>query len=216
MRIAREAWPFSLPLLLASLVLAFLHWPLSAGLVLVFALGVLLFFRIPRYRFEGLSEMILAPAWGVVTRVDRVQMEELGAAPGHRIVTFLSVFDVHVQRSPSEGGVLKTEYTRGKKVAAFRADAGEVNERRLTVIERPDGDRLAIVQIAGLIARRVVTYLKPGDQVHRGDLIGLIRFGSRVDLIVPATYSVLVRPGQRVRGGETVMARTDARGVTPS
>lgn len=214
MRIAREAWPFSLPLMLVAAVLAALHWPWSGGIVFLVALGVLLFFRIPPYRYEGSDRFVLAPAWGVITRIDEVDVPEISTLPCHRIVTFLSVFDVHVQRSPVAGRVLRTEYTRGKKIAAFRVEAGEVNERRLTVIGCANGDRLAVVQIAGLIARRVVTYLEPNDRIRRGDLIGLIRFGSRVDLIVPAGYEILVEPGQRVRGGETVMARAVGQGDT--
>lgn len=212
MRIAKEAWPFSLPLMLVAALLATLQRPWSAGILFLVGVGVLLFFRVPPYRFEGSDRSVLAPAWGVITRIDDIEGGEICNLPCRRIVTFLSVFDVHVQRSPVEGQVLSTEYTRGKKIAAFRTEAGEVNERRLTVIGRASGDRIAVIQIAGLIARRVVTYLETGDRVRRGDLIGLIRFGSRVDLIVPASYEILVEPGQRVRGGETVMARAVEQG----
>jgi len=207
MRFAHEAWPFVLPLVALSAILAWAGWSWSSALAFVLAIGMLIFFRIPSFRFVGTEDAILAPAWGLVTRIDSVMIPELGAQPAQRIVTFLSLFDVHVQRSPCAGRVMKSRYARGRKVAAFRADAGEINERRMTILQREDGDCIALTQIAGLVARRVVTYVAAGVDVDRGQLIGLIRFGSRVDLIVPATYAVLVKAGQRVRGGATIMAR---------
>jgi phosphatidylserine decarboxylase len=216
MRIARQAWPFALPLAALSAVLAAAGWIWTSALACALGIGVLLFFRIPAYHFTGPDDAILAPAWGIITRIDEVTIGELGERPAHRIVTFLSVFDVHVQRSPCAGRVVLTRYHRGRKIAAFREDAGEVNERRLTILERAAGDRLAICQIAGLVARRVVTYLASDQSVERGDLIGMIRFGSRVDLILPDTYAVLVEPGQRVHGGATIMARPKTEEVPTS
>jgi phosphatidylserine decarboxylase len=107
---------------------------------------------------------------------------------------------------PAAGEVIVSRYARGRKVAAFREDAGEVNEKHLTVIRRPDGDLIGVRQIAGLLARRVVCYLKEGDRVHRGQSMGLIKFSSRVDLLVPESYRVLVKKGDRVKNGATSMA----------
>jgi phosphatidylserine decarboxylase len=149
---------------------------------------------------------VLAPADGLVTRVDTIEDPETGSGRYHRIVTFLSVFDIHVQRVPAAGEVIVSRYTRGRKVAAFREDAGDVNEKHLSVIRRPNGDLLGVRQIAGLLARRVVCYLKEGDHVHRGQSMGLIKFSSRVDLLVPESYRVLVKKGDRLKNGATPVA----------
>jgi phosphatidylserine decarboxylase len=213
MKFANEGWPFVLPFLFLAGVLFFLGRPGWGTAALVVGLLVLLFFRDPKRVYEGDAGFVLAPADGLITRVDTV--EDSGVGPGryHRIVTFLSVFDVHVQRVPAAGEVLVSRYTPGRKVAAFREDAGEVNEKHLTVIRRPDGDLLAVRQIAGLLARRVVCYLKEGDRVHRGQSMGLIKFSSRVDLLVPESYRLLVKKGDRVKNGATPMAKPEKEAV---
>ena len=206
MRFAPEGWPFVIP----WLALALLLWPLGqprwALVGLFLALVAALFFRDPTRRFDGPSDILVAPADGKILRVEVVESDFAGGRSMQRIVTFLSVFDVHVQRSPIAGEVVETNLRRGAKVAAFRDDAGEVNEQRLTVLRSASGDLVGVVQIAGLLARRVVGYLEQGERVDRGQRLGLIKFGSRVDLIVPAGYIIAVRPGDRVRAGETPMA----------
>jgi phosphatidylserine decarboxylase len=123
------------------------------------------------------------------------------------VVTFLSVFDVHVQKTPAAGEVVASRHTRGKKLAAFRHEAGEVNEQHLTVIETPAGGRVGVRQIAGLLARRVVCHLREGQGVARAQPMGLIKFGSRVDVLVPeASHRVTVERGDRVKNGLTVIA----------
>ena len=206
MKFAKEAWPFVLPFLLvggALLVLGYPGW--GAGLA-VAGLLVLLFFRDPRRSYDGEAGIVLAAADGLITRVDEIEDPEVGPGRHQRIVTFLSVFDVHVQRVPATGEVTASRYKAGRKVAAFREDAGDVNEKHLTVLRRENGDLVGVRQIAGLLARRVVCYLKEGDQVRRGQSMGLIKFGSRVDLLVPAGYRVLVKKGDRVKNGVTPMA----------
>jgi len=206
MKFAKEAWPFVLPFaFLAGLLFVLGHsaWAVTA---LVVGLLVLLFFRDPARHYEGEAGVVLAPADGLITRVDVIEDPEIGPGRFHRVVTFLSVFDIHVQRSPVAGEVAASRYAAGRKVAAFREDAGDVNEKHLSVLRRPNGDRVGVRQIAGLLARRVVCYLKEGDQVHRGQLIGLIKFSSRVDLLVPESYTVLVKKGDRVKNGQSPMA----------
>lgn len=207
MKFASESWPFVLPFVaLAGILFAFGH-PRWAAFAAVFALAVLLFFRDPRRSFSGESGLVIAPADGLITRVDTIEDPALGPGRWHRIVTFLSVFDVHVQKAAVEGKVVTSLHVPGRKVAAYREDAGDVNEKHLTVIQRANGDRVGIRQIAGLFARRVVCYLKEGDEVHRGQPMGLIKFGSRVDILVPESYRVLVQKGQRLRNGETPVAQ---------
>jgi phosphatidylserine decarboxylase len=205
-RFAREALPFVAPLALLAIVLAAAGWRRTAVLAGLAAVAVLLFFRIPRRPPVLEPGVLVAPANGVVTRVDRVTEPSLGEAPYQRIVTFLSVFNVHVQRSPVAGRVIDCVYTPGRKIAAFRADAGEVNENHWTVLEDERGRRIGVKQIAGLLARRVVSYCELGRSFERGELIGLIKFGSRVDLYVPADYELKAVPGQRLVEGQSVVA----------
>jgi phosphatidylserine decarboxylase len=206
MKFAREGWPFVLPFLLLAGVLFLLGRPGWGTGLLVAGLAVLLFFRDPRRAYGGETGTVLAPADGLITRIDQVQDPEIGPGTFHRVVTFLSVFDVHVQKTPVEGDVVLSRYAVGRKVAAFRADAGEVNEKHLTVLRRANGDLVGVRQIAGLLARRVVCYLKEKDEVERAQPMGLIKFGSRVDLLVPEGYRLLVAKGDRLKNGLTAVA----------
>ncbi len=211
MRFAREGWPFVVPFVLLGALFLVLGRPGLAGFFLFTAILVLLFFRDPARRSQAAESIVLAPADGLVTLVDRVADPEVGPGAYHRVVTFLSVFDVHTQRTPVAGEVVVSRYAAGRKVAAFKRDVDRVNERHLTVVRRPGGDLVGVRQIAGLLARRVVCYLKEGDRVERGRSLGLIKFGSRVDLLVPEEYRVLVRKGERVRNGETPVAEAGGR-----
>lgn len=207
---AKESWPFVLPLLVVGSLLLYLDWQRSAVLAFVLGIAVLLFFRIPHRQVGGDDPTLLAPASGHITAVEPAEDPLLGPGRYTRVVTFLSVFDVHVQRAPAAGTVIVTEYRSGKKVAAYKPEAGEVNESRLTVLDLDSGDRIGVRQIAGLVARRVVGYLDDGDRVERGQLMGIIKFGSRVDLLVPDSFQVLVQKGQRVHEGLTPIARPGA------
>lgn len=206
MKFAKEAWPFVLPFVFGAAILSWFDRPGWALAALVVGLLVLLFFRDPTRRYEGEVGVVLAAADGLITRIDTIEDPQVGPGRYHRIVTFLSVFDVHVQKVPAAGEVTTSLYAVGKKVAAFREDAGDVNEKHLTVIRRQNGDTIGVRQIAGLLARRVVCYLKEGDHVHRGQPMGLIKFSSRVDLLVPESYELKVKKGDRVKNGATPMA----------
>jgi phosphatidylserine decarboxylase len=206
MSFAKEAWAFVLPLVAIAAALFWFERRTAAIVVAAVSLLVLLFFRDPRRHYSGPQDIVLAPADGLITAVEDVVDAEIGPGPYRRIVTFLSVFDVHVQRAPVSGEVVFSALLRGQKLAAFRADVGDKNERYTNVFQRPNGDRIGVRQLAGLLARRVVSYLAKGDRRERGELMGVIKFGSRVDLYVPASYEILVKKGDRVRVGETPMA----------
>jgi phosphatidylserine decarboxylase len=206
MKFAKEGWLYVLPFVfLAGLLFVFGRPGWGTG-ALVAGLLILLFFRDPKRSYEGDAGTVLAAADGLITRVDTLEDPEIGPGRYQRIVTFLSVLDVHVQKVPAAGEVIASRYSPGRKVAAFREDAGDFNEKHLTVIRRSNGDLVGARQIAGLLARRVVCYLKEGDRVHRGQAMGLIKFSSRVDLLVPEGYEVLVKKGDRVKNGATPMA----------
>ncbi len=207
MTFAKEAWPFVVPFVAAGAGLFYFHKPGWGWAALAVGLAVLLFFRDPRRHFGGEAEIVVAAADGLVTRVDTVEDAAVGPGRWHRVVTFLSVFDVHIQRVPATAEVVASELARGRKVVAFRHDADELNEQHLTVFESDGGDRIGVKQIAGLLARRVVCYLETGQRVERGQRLGLIKFGSRVDLLVPEHYEILVAKGDRVKNGQTPMAR---------
>jgi len=206
MKFAKEAWIYVLPFWFLAGLLFFLGRPGWGAAALVVGFLLLLFFRDPKRAYEGEAGYVLAAADGLVTRVDTIEDPLVGPGRHHRIVTFLSVLDVHVQKVPAAGEVVTSLYGAGRKVAAFREDAGDVNEKHLTVIRRPNGDPIGVRQIAGLLARRVVCYLKEGDRVHRGQAMGLIKFSSRVDLLVPESYRVLVKKGDRLKNGATPVA----------
>ena len=167
------------------------------------------FFREPRRTTPARSGIAVAPADGTVAHVEQAAPPAelgLGDTPMTRISVFLTIFDVHVQRIPLAGEVARVAYRPGKFLSADLDKASDDNERNSMVIRGADGTRVAVVQIAGLVARRIVCSSAEGDQVLAGHTYGLIRFGSRVDLYVPAGSRVLVEPGQRTIGGETVVA----------
>ncbi|WP_112262741.1 phosphatidylserine decarboxylase [Lentzea terrae] len=167
------------------------------------------FFREPKRVTPTRPNIAVAPADGTVSHVvDAVAPAELGlgSEPMTRISVFLSVFDVHVQRVPADGEVVQVSYHPGKFLSADLDKASEENERNTVWLRTVNGHDLVVVQIAGLVARRIVCEVAEGEKVTAGQTYGLIRFGSRVDLYVPRGSRVLVEAGQRTIGGETVLA----------
>ena len=206
MKFAREAWPFVLPFLAAAGVFLLVGLLLAAAAMTMLGLLVLLFFRDPRRHYDGPPDVVLAPAEGTVLAVEVITDGALGEDTWRRISIFLSVFNVHTQKTPVEGVVIGSIATPGRKLPAYRKEAGDVNENHLTLLRRPQGDLIAVRQIAGQVARRVVSQLQAGQRVLQGEPLGLIKFGSRVDVFVPMSYDPLVEKGQRVVSGETPIA----------
>ncbi|HYH32045.1 MAG TPA: phosphatidylserine decarboxylase [Pseudonocardia sp.] len=168
-----------------------------------------LFFRNPRRVRPPLSGVVLAAADGTVATVSEVPPPaelDLPREPVPRVSVFLSVLDVHVQRVPVDGRVLDVRYRPGTFLSADLDKASEDNERNALLLETSGGARIGVVQIAGLLARRILCDVAPGDEVAAGETFGLIRFGSRVDVYLPPGARVTVAPGQRTIGGETVLA----------
>ena len=204
--------PAGLPFVLAPLGVAALgrnrKWVRRAGLTTAAACAT--FFRHPHRVPPNRIGVVVAPADGEVALVDNAVPPaelNLGSEPRPRVSIFLSVLDVHVQRSPVGGTVKEVVHQAGKFLSADLADASEVNERNSMLIETAEGHDVAVVQIAGLLARRIVCYAGVGDVLPIGDTYGLIRFGSRVDTYFPAGTTLLVEPGQRTIGAETVIAQ---------
>ncbi|PPK70573.1 phosphatidylserine decarboxylase [Actinokineospora auranticolor] len=175
----------------------------------VFTAWLAWFFREPKRVTPRRPGIAVAPADGTVSHVVEAVPPaelELGSAPMLRVSVFLSVFDVHVQRVPASGEVVRAVHKSGQFLSADLDEASEVNERNSLHLRTEDGQDLAVVQIAGLVARRIICQVSDGDKVLAGATYGLIRFGSRVDLYVPVGSRVLVEPGQRTIGGETILA----------
>lgn len=163
------------------------------------------FFRDPERRPPGGAETIVSPADGTVLSVGPAPEAPAGAS--RRISIFMSVFNVHVNRAPVSGILSDYAYSPGKKLAAFAEKASHENEQNLVTMTAPSGGRVAFKQIAGALARRIIFYPRPGDALERGERVGIILFGSRVDFFVPDDAEPLVEKGQKVRAGETPLAR---------
>lgn len=200
--VAAEGWPFILVPAAAACMLAVMGWwPAAVGLGLV-ALACLGFFRDPERRPPAEPGLVLAPADGRVMRIDEVEDPWVGQAV--RASIFLSPLDVHVNRSPIAALVESVRHEAGRFMAAYRDEASELNER-CTIALEGETARVGVKQIAGVLARRIVCRVRPGDKLAAGERFGLIRFGSRTDLVVPRSTEMRVRVGDRVRGGETIM-----------
>ncbi|GGM97350.1 phosphatidylserine decarboxylase proenzyme [Lentzea pudingi] len=200
--------PFVAGAAIATLLVRLRSKRLGVVLALVTA-WVAWFFREPKRVTPTRPNLAVAPADGTVSHVvDAVPPAELGlgSQPMTRVSVFLSVFDVHVQRVPADGEVVQVSYHPGKFLSADLDKASEENERNTVWLRTVNGHDLVVVQIAGLVARRIVCEVAEGEKVTAGQTYGLIRFGSRVDLYVPRGSRVLVEAGQRTIGGETVLA----------
>lgn len=204
--------PAGLPFVSAGLAVAALgrrnRWVRNAGLAAAGANAA--FFRHPPRRPPSRPGVVVAPADGLVCLVEEAEPPpELGLATGPvpRVSIFLSLLDAHVQRVPIGGEVLAVAHRPGRFHSADLAAASEDNERNSVLIRTPEGHEVVVVQIAGLIARRIICDLHAGDTVGIGDTYGLIRFGSRLDTYLPAGAQVIVEPGQRALAGETVLAQ---------
>jgi len=200
--VAVEGWPFVLVPAAAACILGWLGWWWTAAVLGLLSLACLGFFRDPERTPPGMSGAVLAPADGRVVRIDQVEDPWVGHAV--RTSIFLSPLDVHVNRSPVAALVESVRHEAGRFMAAYRDDASELNER-CTIALQAEAARIGVKQIAGVLARRIVCRVRAGDKLAAGERFGLIRFGSRTDLVVPGTTEMRVKIGDRVRGGETVM-----------
>jgi phosphatidylserine decarboxylase len=194
----RDAYKILVPLLALGIVSAALGLQLLACLFLILILFVAYFFRNPSRIIPEGKNLIVSPADGKVVKIAE---SETG---GKCISIFLNIFDVHVNRSPISGELKKLEYKRGRFKAAFNEEASRVNEQNILTVDGGD-IQVTFKQIAGLIARRVVCWKKPGDFLEKGGLVGMIRFGSRVDVILPQRVNISVKVGDKVRGGSSVL-----------
>jgi phosphatidylserine decarboxylase len=207
----KEGYYFGLPLLVLSGAAYLVQWTIVAVVLVCFALFVFSFFRDPERVIPAEPGAIVSPGDG---RVVVVTDEEGAGPPGKRISIFLAVWNVHVNRAPEAGVITRMEYRPGKFLAAMRERASMENEQNVFTLSTDAGE-MVFKQIAGLIARRVVSWKREGERVARGERIGLVRFGSRVDVWLPKDAEILVKVGENVKGGSSVLARWPAKAARP-
>jgi phosphatidylserine decarboxylase len=193
-----DAYRFAVPTVLLGIVLVLLHLSYLAILFFVLAVFICCFFRNPDRRIPDGNNLIVSPADGKIVKISKRNEDE------QTISIFLNIFNVHVTRSPIAGELKQLEYRRGKFKVAYDEEASQVNEQNILTIAGP-GIELVVKQVAGLIARRVICWKKPGYALKRGELFGLIRFGSRVDVVLPGRVRVLAKVGDHVKGGSSVL-----------
>jgi len=193
--IVKDAFVFLIPLLVLTLGAFALGMPMAAIFLLLLCAFVAFFFRNPRRTIPEDPKVIVSPADGRIVKVERVGNVT-------KLSIFLSIFNVHVNRSPMSGRIEAMDYRPGRFRAAFNPAASVENERNIIMLSQ-GGIKLVFTQIAGVIARRIVCWKRVGDSVEKGELVGLIRFGSRVDVLFPAGTEVTVQIGDRVRGGSS-------------
>lgn len=210
--IAPEGWPFVLVPVLLGAVAWRAGWPWIGVVLILLGLFALLFFRDPSRTCSADPSVACSPADGKVIKIATAPQEFVEMGLPRQISVFMSVFNVHVNRAAITGTLVEYTYNPGRKISAFKEKASLENEQNLSIWEGPAG-RVALKQIAGLVARRIVFDHRVGDSVTRGQRIGLIRYGSRVDVFLPEDAEVLVALGDSVRAGESPIARFS--GETP-
>lgn len=208
--IAPQAYPASVVLAAVGLLALGLGWSWLALGALGLALANLAFFRNPSRVIPQGDRRVVSPADGRVVEVTKLDDPDEFVGPAWRIAIFLSVFNVHINRAPLSGRVRAVRRRGGRFLAAFRSDASERNVQLRLDLEGPGGTRIGVSQITGLIARRIVCHASEGGTLERGEPYGLICYGSRAEVYLPMRSEIAVRPGDRVRGGATILAEVPA------
>jgi phosphatidylserine decarboxylase len=204
--IAREGLVFILPAFLLAMISWYAGWPVAAVVFLVFALFSMFFFRNPPRSVPAGDDIVVSPADGRIMRIDSVQPDAFISTEMIRISIFLSIFNVHINRVPVAGEVVFLQTGGSSYLPAYRAEAGAKNVRKYLGLRTAWGDILA-VQVTGLVARRIVNRAQLNESYALGERYGLIRFGSCTELYLPPNAKVSVREGQKVKGGESILAR---------
>jgi phosphatidylserine decarboxylase len=203
--IAKEGFPFLIPTALVTLFLGGMGWKVLMFLGILFTLFIAFFFRNPKRKIPDFQNVILSPADGRIVDVGECEEDRFLKERALKISIFMSLFDVHINRVPASGEVLQKSYHPGRFLMANVEKSSLLNEQNALIVETEDRFKILLIQIAGFVARRIVCYAKIGDALKKGEIFGLIRFGSRVDLYLPLEIKPLVRVGQHVKGGESII-----------
>ncbi len=203
--IAKEGLPFLIPMVVLTVVLGVVGWTVWMFLGILVSLFIAYFFRNPRREIPDLQNIILSPADGRIVHVGECQENRFLKEKALKVSIFMSLFDVHLNRAPISGKVLERNYLPGRFLVANVEKSSLLNEQNAMILETEDRFKILLIQIAGFVARRIVCYAKTGDLLRKGEIFGLIRFGSRVDLYLPTEVKPIVRVGQHVKGGESII-----------
>jgi phosphatidylserine decarboxylase len=206
MPVAREGLTLITLSLVLSILLFLLNLKVIAFAILFFFFFCLFFFRNPKRHHSANQDEFISPADGKVLEIGEIEEDEFLHGTSKRVCIFMSLADVHVNRAPCDGKIVKVEHRRGDFALAFKKDIDKENERNYILMEHGE-ERILLVQVAGFLARRITSYVKEGDIVKKGDPVGIIAFGSRVDIYVPKGYDIMVSSGDKVKAGVTVLAK---------
>jgi len=202
---AKEGLPFLIPVVLLTIILGLMGWKVWMSLGILFSLFIAYFFRNPKRKIPDLQNVILSPADGRIIHVGECDEDRFLKEKALKVSIFMSLFDVHLNRTPISGKVIERNYLPGRFLVASLEKSSLLNEQNAMILESEDRFKILLVQIAGFVARRIVCYAKAGDSMRKGEIFGLIRFGSRVDLYLPIVVKSIVRVGQHVKGGESII-----------
>jgi phosphatidylserine decarboxylase len=205
--VAREGYPFILFLIVMGAIFGIMGWAIATFCCFALAAFVMFFFRNPERPIPQSKDLILAPADGRIVAVEKVEKAPNGEGQATKVSIFMSVLNVHINRMPITAKIKDVKYYSGKFLVASLDKASDHNERNELHLEDEEGRCLTMTQIAGLVARRIVCYVKPGDMRSAGDRFGLIRFGSRVDIYLKDPHSIEVSVGEKVKGGSSILGR---------
>jgi phosphatidylserine decarboxylase len=203
--VAKEGLPFLLPSALLTIFLGGMGWKVLMSLGILLTLFIAFFFRNPKRKIPSLQNIILSPADGRIVHVGECEEDRFLREKALKVSIFMSLFNVHINRAPVAGKVLERSYHPGRFLVASVDKASFLNEQNALVLETEDQFEILLIQIAGFVARRIVCYAKAGDTLRKGEIFGLIRFGSRIDLYLPTEVKPIVRVGQHVKGGESII-----------
>lgn len=203
--VAKEGLVFLIPSALLTIFFGGMGWRVLMSLGILLTLFIAFFFRNPRRKIPSLRNIILSPADGRIVHVGECEEDRFLREKALKVSIFMSLFDVHINRAPATGKILEESYHPGRFLVASVEKASLLNEQNAFVLETEDRFRILLIQIAGFVARRIVCYAKTGDTLRKGEIFGLIRFGSRVDLYLPTEVKPIVRVGQHVKGGESII-----------
>jgi len=203
--IAKEGLPFLIPFALITVFFLVMEWNLLTFLGIFITLFIAFFFRNPKRRIPSLENIILSPADGKIIHVGECEEDRFLKKKALKVSIFMSIFDVHLNRAPVSGRVLQKSYHPGRFLVANAEKSSLLNEQNAMILETEDRLKILLIQIAGFVARRIVCYAKADDTLRRGEIFGMVRFGSRVDLYLPTEVKTIVRIGQHVKGGESII-----------
>jgi len=203
--VAKEGFPFLVPSALLTIFLGGMGWKVLMSLGILLTIFIAFFFRNPKRKIPSLQNIILSPADGRIVHVGECEEDRFLRKKALKVSIFMSLFNVHINRAPAAGKVLERSYHPGRFLVASADKASLLNEQNAFVLETEDQFKILLIQIAGFVARRIVCYAKAGDTLRKGEIFGLIRFGSRIDLYLPTEVKPIVKVGQHVKGGESII-----------